>query len=300
MVRIFGTNDFYWDNENNIVLHYPTDENKEIRIGKYDGTNYGIAFTTDGGDTWQSAIGFDGVVLSTSDQTRLTNLETTVGDEDSGLAKDVIDAESSISLNSEQIALRVENTTYYKNVPIYLSTDPALTWSEEQKVNNVGYLWYQISTNITWRWNGLAWINTSPIDSYDDPSLVWSSSEKLANIGYLWGDKNGESVLNKQWTGTNWTTNLTSNNTSWSQVASSQIIQTADSISTKVSKGSIISEINQSAEAVSIIASKINLNGVVTANENFKILSDGSMEAVNGKFAGNLTAENTYCNNLFA
>lgn len=194
LVRIFGTNDFYWDNDN-IVLRYPDDGNKEIRIGKYDGTNYGIAFTTDGGDTWQSAIGFDGVVLSTSDQTRLTNLETTVGDEDSGLVKDVIDAESSISLNSEQIALRVENTTYYKNVPIYLSTDPALTWSEEQKVNNVGYLWYQISTNITWRWNGLAWINTSPIDSYDDPSLAWSSSEKLANIGYLWGDKNGETVI---------------------------------------------------------------------------------------------------------
>lgn len=105
-------------------------------------------------------------------------------------------------------------------------------------------------------------------------------------------------VLNKQWTGTDWTTTLTSNNTSWSQAASSQLIQTADSITTKVSKGSIISEINQSAEEISINASKINLNGVVTANENFKILSDGSMEAVNGKFAGDLTAENTYCNNL--
>lgn len=194
LVRIFGTNDFYWDNDN-IVLHYPDDGNKEIRIGKYDGTNYGIAFTTDGGDTWQSAIGFDGVVLSTSDQTRLTNLETTVGDADSGLVKDVTDAQSSISLNSEQIALRVENTTYYKNVPIYLSTDPSLTWTSQQKIDNVGYLWYQISTNITWRWNGLAWINTSPINSYDDPSAAWDSAAKLANIGYLWGDRNGETII---------------------------------------------------------------------------------------------------------
>ncbi len=39
------------------------------------------------------------------------------------------------------------------------------------------------------------------------------------------------------------------------------------SITSKVSKGSIISEINQSAEAVTISASKINLNGYVTASE---------------------------------
>lgn len=105
-------------------------------------------------------------------------------------------------------------------------------------------------------------------------------------------------VLNKQWTGTDWTTTLTSNNTSWSQAASSQLIQTADSIITKVSKGSIISEINQSAEAISINAAKINLNGVVTANGNFKILTDGSMEAINGSFGGDLTAEVTYCNDF--
>lgn len=35
-----------------------------------------------------------------------------------------------------------------------------------------------------------------------------------------------------------------------------------------------------------IDADKINLNGVVTANNNFKILQDGSMEAKNGKFSG--------------
>ncbi|MDU7723789.1 MAG: hypothetical protein E7J97_24255, partial [Citrobacter sp.] len=57
----------------------------------------------------------------------------------------------------------------------------------------------------------------------------------------------------------------------------------------KVSKDSLISTINQSAEAVSIDANKINLNGVVTANQNFKILADGSMEAKNGKFLGSVT-----------
>ena len=57
---------------------------------------------------------------------------------------------------------------------------------------------------------------------------------------------------------------------------------TADNINSEVSKKvngtEIISTINQSAEDVSIKADKINLNGVVTANQNFKILEDGSME----------------------
>ena len=66
----------------------------------------------------------------------------------------------------------------------------------------------------------------------------------------------------------------------------SAIRQTADSINTEVSKkvngDEIISKINQSAENVSIEANKINLNGAVTAHQNFKIGLDGSMEALSG------------------
>ena len=66
----------------------------------------------------------------------------------------------------------------------------------------------------------------------------------------------------------------------------SAIRQTADSINTEVSKkvngDEIISKINQSAENISIEANKISLNGAVTANQNFKIGLDGSMEALAG------------------
>ena len=61
-------------------------------------------------------------------------------------------------------------------------------------------------------------------------------------------------------------------------------------VSTKVGKNEIISRINQSAEAVSINANKINLNGAVTANQNFKIKTDGSMEAKNATFSGTVNA----------
>ncbi len=74
---------------------------------------------------------------------------------------------------------------------------------------------------------------------------------------------------------------------------SSKITQTANQINSQVSQkvgnDEIISRINQSAESVSIKASKIKLEGLVTANGNFKVLSDGSIEAKNGKFTGTIT-----------
>lgn len=76
----------------------------------------------------------------------------------------------------------------------------------------------------------------------------------------------------------------------------SAIRQTADSINTEVSKkvngNEIISKINQSAENISIEANKINLNGAVTANQNFKIGLDGSAEMPKGKIGPwNISAE---------
>jgi hypothetical protein len=52
----------------------------------------------------------------------------------------------------------------------------------------------------------------------------------------------------------------------------------------------IVSTINQTAKDVTIQATFISLEGLVTANNYFKILTDGSMEAVNGKFSGQITA----------
>ena len=64
---------------------------------------------------------------------------------------------------------------------------------------------------------------------------------------------------------------------------------TADAITQTVSKkvgtDEIISKINQTAETITINASKINFNGMITANNRFKILSDGSFEANYGKIA---------------
>lgn len=53
-----------------------------------------------------------------------------------------------------------------------------------------------------------------------------------------------------------------------------------------VGKNNIIQSINLSNEGVKISGSVIKLEGLVTANENFKINTDGSVECVNAKFSG--------------
>lgn len=67
--------------------------------------------------------------------------------------------------------------------------------------------------------------------------------------------------------------------------AKSEIKQTTTNISSEVSKkvgnDEIISKINQTAEEITIDASKLNINGTVSANGNFKIDTKGNMTCKN-------------------
>lgn len=72
----------------------------------------------------------------------------------------------------------------------------------------------------------------------------------------------------------------------------SAIVQKVNSISSTVydKHDTLLSQISQDGSNILIQASKIKLEGLVTANNNFKILADGSIEAKNGKFTGNITS----------
>lgn len=50
----------------------------------------------------------------------------------------------------------------------------------------------------------------------------------------------------------------------------------------------IISKINMSPEEIAISANKININGVISANGNFKVDTEGNLEANNAKFTGDI------------
>lgn len=56
----------------------------------------------------------------------------------------------------------------------------------------------------------------------------------------------------------------------------------------------IVSKINQTAESVAIEARHIRLEGIVTANNNVSINTDGTLKAVNGEFAGTVTANSLH------
>ena len=70
------------------------------------------------------------------------------------------------------------------------------------------------------------------------------------------------------------------------------IALTAEEIALKVSKDSVVNEINLSEEGIQINADKLNINGVLSANGNFKVNMDGTIEATNGIFNGTINSEN--------
>lgn len=67
LVKISGSRDFYWNNDN-IYLIDPTSDQRQIRIGAFDGTNLGIGFTKDGGKSWSTALDFDGLHINQQDE----------------------------------------------------------------------------------------------------------------------------------------------------------------------------------------------------------------------------------------
>ena len=60
LVKILGTEQFYWENDA-IVMVSPADNTKLIKIGQYLPDTYGIAVSSNGGETWTPAIDFTGV-----------------------------------------------------------------------------------------------------------------------------------------------------------------------------------------------------------------------------------------------
>lgn len=60
--------------------------------------------------------------------------------------------------------------------------------------------------------------------------------------------------------------------------------------SDKVGTNEIVSKINLTPEAIKIQADKISLEGLVTVNNNFKVLEDGSIEGTNAKMSGTISA----------
>lgn len=114
--------------------------------------------------------------------------------------------------------------------------------------------------------NGLS-ILAKPVNGKYSANLFnISKQDEKGNINkLLYVDENGDVLINSP--------NLTSK------------VEKTDYTGEKIA-----SLINQTADTVQINAKHINLNGVVTANNNFKIKTDGSILAKNGEFTGKITS----------
>lgn len=164
--------------------------------------------------------------------------------------------------------------------PVESDTDPSLGWNDDQKTANTGYQWYNDGKIKVW--TGSAW------QTVISPKYNQTATPTGAKEGEYWYNPSTKEI--KRYTGSAWVVdNTVCMPTTWTQSMQTQLEITAEGLSSTVTKDNVISTINQSSEAVSISASKINLNGVVTANNNFKIDTNGKMTCVNATVSGSVT-----------
>ena len=277
-VKIAGSDNFMW-NEEYIVAKNPSNANQQIRYGKYDGSNMGIAFTTDGGKTWQSVIGFNGVVLRAGSVTQ----EMLSSDIDLNPIADGKTAPTSVSEGKLWIDTSV--------------TPPVL-----KRYNATSKTWVAVNeTDLTEVNRRLSAAEQKITDSASISTVTSSSTfvtlQNTANGAKSTADSASTAAANAQSTADS--AKATANSaaatvasyeqrlsTAEQKITDSAIISTVTSSSTftnaltgKVSKTEVISCINQTAETITISASKINFKGAV--------ITDGTLTTGNWTFDSN-------------
>ena len=138
---------------------------------------------------------------------------------------------------------------------------------------------YSIFEATTW---GLPWLNSGYFcdietkDGTKKKTVVLSWSLELRDCG-----------LTQSFSTTGMGTEQTDYNTGLSlSEVKSEINRLNTGLQLKVSKGDIISEINQTPDGVTINGDKINLNGTITANGSFQINKSGTMSCDKGVIGG--------------
>ena len=108
LITILGSEQFFWNSDNIYVID-PENENRQIRIGRYDGTHMGIAYTQDNGKTWQTAIGFDGVHLSAGGSGGTSSEYNELSGRIDDLGNQISNTQASLDLVPDKIRLAVED-----------------------------------------------------------------------------------------------------------------------------------------------------------------------------------------------
>lgn len=178
--------------------------------------------------------------------------------------------------------------------PVLSKTDPSTEWADDEKAAKEGYQWFD-GTDLR-IWDGAAW----KLTIY--PDYNQSTQPNNAKEGEYWYNPTTGEI--KKLVGDTWTVDSTvCIPTTWTQTMQTQLKITAEGVQSTVTKDNIISTINQSAESVSIDASKINLTGYVTVNS---LKAGGTTQIDGGRIttgkvaAARIDVDNLYVKHLSA
>ena len=173
--------------------------------------------------------------------------------------------------------------------PVLSKTDPSTEWADDEKAAKEGYQWFD-GTDLR-IWDGAAW----KLTIY--PDYIQSTKPTNPKKGEYWYNPTTGQIL-KCTSPISWAyDNTVCIPTTWTQTMQTQLKITAEGVQSTVTKDNIISTINQSAESVSIDASKINLTGYVTINS---LKAGGTTQIDGGRITtGTIAAERIDVDNLY-
>ena len=179
--------------------------------------------------------------------------------------------------------------------PVLSKTDPSTEWADDEKAAKEGYQWFD-GTDLR-IWDGAAW----KLTIY--PDYIQSTQPYNAKVGEYWYNPTTGKIL-KRTSAISWDyDNTVCIPTTWTQTMQTQLKITAEGVQSTVTKDNIISTINQSAESVSIDASKINLTGYVTISS---LKAGGTTQIDGGRIttgkvaAARIDVDNLYVKHLSA
>lgn len=179
--------------------------------------------------------------------------------------------------------------------PVLSKTDPSTEWTDDEKAAKEGYQWFD-GTDLR-IWDGAAW----KLTIY--PDYIQSTKPTNPKKGEYWYNPTTGQIL-KCTSPISWAyDNTVCIPTTWTQTMQTQLKITAEGVQSTVTKDNIISTINQSAESVSIDASKINLTGYVTISS---LKAGGTTQIDGGRIttgkvaAARIDVDNLYVKHLSA
>lgn len=122
----------------------------QIRIGRFDGEQYGIGFTNDDGATWETAISFDGGHLGS-----LTYLDI---EEQLSAVRVVVTSSKGTTYNADSGTIFTTLLTANVHVGTVEQTDPTGFAFQWQESNDDGATWTNIigGTSATLQYNASA------------------------------------------------------------------------------------------------------------------------------------------------